>query len=109
MFRITATGSPLLGASPPTAAGSPSRRIRVQPDSLILAPHGTACFDRFRLAYFSEWQASRPEFRYRITRKSLGRAADQGITPQRIVAFLKRACGTSLPDGVVRSLTQSED
>ncbi|HUW15185.1 MAG TPA: hypothetical protein VM537_36060 [Anaerolineae bacterium] len=109
MFRLTSTGSLLLGQTTASGAGRTSPRMTVQPDRLILAPHGTACFDRFRLAYFAEWQASRPEFRYHVTRESLQRAADQGISPQRILVFLRSASDSALPASIIRYLTQSEE
>jgi len=103
-FRLTLRGAALLGlvAEPPPEPKPP--RLRVRSDFRILAPHGTPCFDRFRLARFAAWEASRPVFRYRITQRALRRAREQGISARRILAFLRRASGGHLPPNVVRAL-----
>jgi len=103
-FRLTQAGAALLGL----AVGGPREprppRLTVQPDFRILAPHGTPCFDRFRLARFTVWEASRPAFRHRITQRALKRARQEGISTERILAFLRRASGGDLPPNVIRAL-----
>ena len=105
-FRLTAAGAALLGLAaeePP-----PSPRLTVQHDFRVLVPYGTPCLDRFRLARFAVWEASRPAFCYRITQRSLKRALEQGISTARILAFLRRASGGDLPPNIVRALTTWE-
>ena len=104
-FRLTPAGAALLGLAaegPPPEPKPP--RLTVRSDFRILAPHGTPYGDRFRLARFTVWEASRPTFRYRITQRALERAQQQGISTRRILAFLRRASGGRLPPNVVRAL-----
>lgn len=103
-FRLTPVGAALLGLAPEGVAEPKPPRLRVRSDFRILAPHGTACGDRFRLARFTVWEASRPAFRYRITQGSLRRAQQQGISTERILTFLRRASEAPLPPNVVRAL-----
>lgn len=62
--------------------------IIVEDDFTVRLPPGTSLIDRFRVERFSSWQASFPSFVYRINRRSLQRAADEGVPPDRILAFL---------------------
>jgi hypothetical protein len=109
LFRITSTGSALLGQLRARTPTWTAPTIKVLSDFRILAPHGTSCFDRFRLAFFAEWQASRPDYQYLITQQSLQRAVERGISPRRILAFLRIASSAAVPATVARHLTQSED
>ena len=63
---------------------------------LVRAPAGASGYDRFQLARVSDW--GQPEagpagavYPYRLTPGALRRAAQKGIPPARIVAFLERA------------------
>ena len=108
-FRLTGTGVTLLGLTAEEPPERTSPRLTVQPDFRVLIPHGSSCFDRFRLARFAVWEASRPAFRYRITQRALKRAQQQGITTKRILAFLRRASGGDLPSNIVQALTHWEE
>jgi hypothetical protein len=59
-------------------------------DFTITAPPGTSLSDRFRIERFANWQASYPNFVYQINQRSLKRAADQGISTERITEFLQQ-------------------
>ena len=107
-FRLTAAGAALLGLAAEEPPQPTPPRLTVQPDFRVLVPHGTACFDRFRLGRFAVWEASRPAFRYRITQAALKHAQEQGISTAPILAFLRRASGGDLPPNIVRALTTWE-
>ncbi len=80
--------------------------LRVTPDFRVHLPHGAHPFDRFRVTRFADWEATHPEFVYRISRKSLARAAAQGIPTRRILAFLKKSTNKALPPNVARALAR---
>ncbi len=68
----------------------PAPAIIVSDDFYVELPPLTPLVERFRVARFAFWQASTPHFRYRITQRSLKRAARWGISPQRIARYLAR-------------------
>lgn len=68
-------------------AGRPP--IDVAEDFTVQLAPGTPLMDRFRVDRFCSWQASYPRFTYQINQRSLKRAADEGVPPDRILAFLK--------------------
>lgn len=106
-MALTAAGQALIRAElPPTA---PPDSILAGRDFSILVPMAASAFDRFRVARFASWEASpivgsTEPFRYRITRTALRRAETQGITAERVLAFLQDRVGDALPDNVVRAL-----
>ena len=108
-MALTAAGQALMRAElPPTA---PPDSILVGRDFSILVPMTASTFDRFRVARFASWEASpmvgsTEPFRYRITRTALRRAEAQGITAERVLAFLQNCTGGTLPDHVARALTR---
>lgn len=67
----------------------PRRPFVLGEDFSITLPAGTSLLDRFRVERFAQWQASYPQYIYQINQRGLRRAAEEGITPQRIVAFLQ--------------------
>jgi hypothetical protein len=107
-FRLDPLGAQMLGDSAMDLLESETPRLTVRPDFRILAPYGTPCFDRFRLAYFTVWEASRPAFCHRITQRALRRAQRLGIHRERIVGFLRRASAADLPPNVLHALTRQE-
>jgi hypothetical protein len=108
VFRLNSSGALMLDGATPECAGAQMPRLRVHPDFRVVAPHGTPCYDRFRLAYFTVWETSRPAFGHRITQRALRRAGRMGIDRQRIIAFLQRASGNDLPPNVLQALNREE-
>ncbi len=102
-IRITTAGAAWLRHEPAPPA-PPAPVLRVTPDFRISLAHTTAAMDRFRVARFAAWEASQPEFRYRITQTTLRRAVDAGITVARILEFLRHATHNQVPDNVARAL-----
>ena len=77
--------------------------IVVEEDFTVQLPLGTPLMDRFRVERFSSWQASFPRFVYQINRRSLQRAADEGVPSDRILAFLNARAG-QMPERVTAGL-----
>ncbi len=78
----------------------------VQKDGILLIPYNADRYHRFQAARIGEAmrvEAGKP-FMYRLSPTSLSRAKAEGITPQRILAFLKMASERPLPAGVQRGL-----
>jgi hypothetical protein len=88
----------------PVPPAPPAPPLRVDRDFRIYLAHDTPAMDRFRVARFAAWEASQPEFCYRITQTSLRRAAETGITHARVLEFLRRATHNQLPGNVARAL-----
>lgn len=75
-------------------------------DFHIILPEGTPLIERFRVARFCLWEASTPQYRYRITQRRLRQAAKQGIRPQQIVRYLQHMSHEQVPDQVIEALTK---
>ncbi len=84
-------------------------RLAVSANLRIRFPHTVHPFDHFRVSRFADWERSTPEYVYRITEESVARARAQGISPQRIIAFLQRASGSPVPRTVYHFLRGKED
>ncbi len=86
----------------------PMRQVRpplqVSPDFRIAMPHNVHPLDLFRVSRFADWELTRPEYVFRITRKGLQRAAQQGISGQHILLYLRKATRDHLPRNVQRAL-----
>jgi hypothetical protein len=89
-LSLSQWGSRWLGQDSPQPHETPHRPIVVGDDFTITAPMGTSLSDRFRIERFANWQASYPDFVYQINQRSLKRAADQGISTERITEFLQQ-------------------
>lgn len=89
LLSLSAWGARWLGLDaeqPNEAHRSP---IVVEEDFTVHLAHGTPLLDRFRVERFSSWQSSYPNFTYQISRRSLSRAADEGVGPERVLKFLE--------------------
>ncbi len=88
--------------------------LRVGEDFRIHLPLNAWASDHFRVTRFADWEKSRPHYIYRISKRGLTRAHGQGISPRRIVTFLREASRGRLPASVERALlnwrpTQNEE
>lgn len=77
--------------------------ITVNDDFTITIPHGTPLGDRFRVERFANWTASYPAFVYQINQRSLKRAAEEGITTDKVLDFL-RSRVRAIPPKVIAAL-----
>ncbi len=78
----------------------------VQKDGRLLIPYNADRYHRFQAARIGETlpvEAGKP-FAYRLSPASLSRAKEEGITPPRIISFLKTASERPLPAGIKRGL-----
>ncbi|MCS6845756.1 MAG: helicase-associated domain-containing protein [Caldilineales bacterium] len=99
----TAAGRAWLAGDPPPPEPCDGR-IAVLPDFTVVVPADAPLLERFRVSRFTTWTPGGPPFRYRITQNGLRRAAAQGITAQRILAYLREQVGDALPPNVARAL-----
>ena len=103
-LRVTSQGAAWMHQKPLTVAAPPAAPIRVEADFSVSVPHSAPAFDRFRVARFTQWEASQPDFRYRITQTALRRSAAAGVTANRVLAFLRYVTQGQLPSNVARAL-----
>ncbi|WP_162909270.1 helicase-associated domain-containing protein [Aggregatilinea lenta] len=78
----------------------------IEPDGTILAARAANRYERFQLARITDWREAGDPYVYALSAGSLQRAAKQGLKPDAIQAFLKRASGDAVPEPVTRMLTQ---
>jgi len=64
---------------------------------------------RYQIARFCEWDAERPdEYPYRVTAKSLGRAKEQGLKVEQLLALLAKHAPAGIPPLLVKTLKRWE-
>jgi hypothetical protein len=61
----------------------------VAEDFTVTVSPDVSLSNRFRVERFAEWQSSYPSYVYRITQRTLKRAADSGIAANRVAEFLR--------------------
>ena len=88
LLSLSAWGARWLGHDSETPHEARRRPIVVEDDFSVELPADTPLMDRFRVERFSNWQASYPRYLYQINQRSLNRASDEGVQPDRILAFL---------------------
>ena len=88
LFSLSGWGARWLGHDSEIPNETRRPAIVVEEDFTVELPAGTPLVDRFRVERFSSWQASYPQFLYQINRRSLTRAAGEGVQPDRILDFL---------------------
>ena len=114
-FRLTPAGVAWLASRMPQDPPQPAR-LTVADDFTVTAPLLLPLLDRFRLARFTDpvlavrWEQRRETLvpaatKHRISRASLARGRDAGVSPEDAVAFLRRASGGRVP-GKVASAVQ---
>ena len=88
LVSLSRWGSFWLGQDVPPPEEQPHRAMTVAEDFTVTLAPAAPLADRFRVERFAEWQASYPNYVYRITQRTLKRAADNGIHVAQIVEFL---------------------
>lgn len=102
---LTRFGAACLNPSPGPPPDQPTPpSVVVTEDYHVIIPSGARLSDRFRIARFCMWEASRPGFRYRITQRGLRKAAATGITPTMVLNFLQKASDDQVPANVQEAL-----
>lgn len=89
LFSLSRWGARWLGQDSALPDELPRRPLTVDEEFQVRLPLGTSLMDRFRVERFAEWQASYPQYVYQISRRSLERAGQEGVGPDRILAFLQ--------------------
>jgi hypothetical protein len=98
-FKITPYGAAFLGLSPPPPDPAPARAL-IALDLTVRVPMELPLYDRFQLARISEWEASGPDFVYRLTPIALARALSENVSGEQVLAFLERVSGGRVPPNV---------
>ena len=104
-FRLTERAVGWLADQQPEGPG-----VRVPPvvhaDGAILVPHNGNRYQRFQVARVAEPQPLEPgqPYRYDLTPRSLARAIEEGIGPERVLAFLEKASDRPIPASVRRAV-----
>lgn len=83
-------GARWLGHDVPEPEEDGHPRITVAEDFTVTVTPDVSLYDRFRVERFAEWQQSYPNYVYRITQRTLKRAAEDGVPAARVAEFLKR-------------------
>ncbi len=84
------------------------RPLVIDEDFRIKVTPGTPLTDRFRVERFAQWQSSYPHFVYQINQRSLARALEENIPPQRVLEFL-RSHARQIPEKVEAGLLRFAD
>lgn len=105
LFRLSRRALDWL-AGRPVVAEEVEIPIVIHDNATISVPFNTNRYHRFQVARFSEAEAAKPgsPFHYRLTPKSLNRAREQGIEPDRMLDFLEKASGRPLPPSTKRAI-----
>ena len=110
-FRLNAAGAAFLELGDPPALAAPDP-VAVLADGGLRVP-ARRRYGRFqlsRVAQFAAWDGA--SYIYRLTPRSLARAAQQRITVPRILSFLEEATGQPLPDtlrAAIQNAAQSDE
>ena len=105
LFRLTPRALDWLGDRP-VVAEEVAIPIVINGNATISVPFNANRYHRFQVARLSEAEAAKSgfPFQYRLTPKSLKRAKEQGIEPDRMHNFLEKASGRPLPPSVKRAI-----
>ncbi len=109
-FRLTDRALEWLASAPPTTE-EVFVPIIVQADTTILVAHNANRHHRFQVARISEPQPVTPgkPYAYQITPASLKQAREEGIEPDRILAFLQEASERPLPAATKRGIERWQE
>jgi hypothetical protein len=105
LFRLTTRGLDWLAGKPPAAA-EVSVPLVVQDDASLMVPFNAGRYQRFQAARISEAQpvTDGKPYLYRLTPRSLYRAREQNISPERVLHFLAESSGRPLPPSTKRAI-----
>lgn len=106
--RLTAYGRAFLGSSAWPQPNEPQDKVRVEPDGRLLVSRKVSRIDRFQVARFTSWGQAGDPYEYRLDRRGIAQADEQGITTEHIAAFISRSLGdgVALPPAI-KSLLDS--
>jgi hypothetical protein len=108
-FRLTPLGAYLFGLAdqpPAEPAAAHAGRVVVQPNFQIFALEPIAEQTLVSLDRFADRVKADKAFEYKLSRESLYRAHQNGMSAAEAVAFLERASSAPLPQNVLRTLEE---
>jgi hypothetical protein len=107
IFCLAPAGVWLLGLGKEPEEPAPAR-LQMHDDFTVTVPPGARLLDRFRLARVAVPLPGPATpvggWHYRLSRYSLARAQRQGLSPERVLAFLQEASGGQVPKRVAAAL-----
>lgn len=105
LFRLTPRALAWLADQKPTAH-EVTVPLVVRPEATLLVPHNANRYQRFQAARIAEMEPAQvgQPYVYCLTPHSLAQAQQQGITPDKVLAFLEKASGRPLPPSVKRAV-----
>jgi hypothetical protein len=106
LCRLTVYGRALCGGIDWPDPPEDFEQANIEADGIILAPRTLSRYERFQVARITEWGEASDPYVYVLTAVGLEQAADQGIQPDAIRAFLRRVSGDAVPDAVAHMLEQ---
>jgi len=109
-FRLSAWAENLLQGVAPNGLPAEDGKLKVLSSGAVFAGRSLSRAVRYQIARFCEWEEiSGNEYRYRITARSLERAAAQGLRPRMLIALLRKQVEKSLiPPALVQGLERWE-
>lgn len=103
-FRFSAWSQNLLNGSVPDNVSQENETVTVRSDGQINVPRLAPRSVRYQIARFSEWEAwDGSSYHYRLTPKTLERAAKHGLEQKHLLALLSKSTKT-LPPNLVRAI-----
>jgi hypothetical protein len=107
-FRYSAWAAKLLKGVPPDGLPADEAAIQVRSDARLVVPRLASRPLRYQLARFGVWEKEAPDhYQYRLTPASLLRARQQGLTPNHLLALLRRHAPT-IPPSLVKAIERWE-
>jgi hypothetical protein len=103
LISLSRWGAPWLGHDVADPDENSHPKLSVAEDFTVTVTPDVALSDRFRVERFAEWRASYPNYVYRITQRTLKRAADTGVSAGRVADFL-RTRDRQAPERVLAAL-----
>ncbi|MEE2709609.1 MAG: helicase-associated domain-containing protein [Gemmatimonadota bacterium] len=103
---ITPPGRSVLGNRPWVEEGTWAEAFLVQPTYEVIVPHTLQLAIRDELELFSDLIGADRTLTYRVTRETVYRAGDEGMSGAAIIAFLERRSEKQLPQNVEYSIRE---
>jgi hypothetical protein len=116
-FRPSAWAAALWDGNPPESLPKEDAKLAVKIDGRIEAPALLRRADRYQLARFSEWEGTAEAsgrkkgrvYIYRLTPKSLQRAASQSLQIKHLLTLFSRSTERQLPPRLLEALERWEN
>ncbi|GAB4447652.1 MAG: hypothetical protein OHK0041_07460 [Anaerolineales bacterium] len=84
-------------------------KITTTSSGRIAIPRGAPRVVRYQISRFCEWDEPKEDvYRYRLTVRSLGKAREQGLKVEHLLALLSKHCEAGVPPSLVKALKRWE-